>query len=83
MHAWSLRSFVTARVEGMDGGEKKQSQVKEQGGQHNNQTLQFVVTLFLKCENGHAFSFLFLHRMQSIELKVLVPAHDLVTATYV
>ena len=27
MHAWSLRSFVTARVEGMDGGEKKQSQV--------------------------------------------------------
>ena len=27
-HAWSLRSFVTARVEGMDGGEKKQSQVR-------------------------------------------------------
>ena len=27
-HAWALCSFVTARVEGMDGGEKKQSQVR-------------------------------------------------------
>lgn len=39
-----LRSFVTARVEGMDGGEKKQSQVVTGSKPTFNQTLQFVVT---------------------------------------
>ena len=37
-------SFVTARVEGMEGGEKKQTQLATGKKPTFNQTLEFVVT---------------------------------------